>query len=182
MTSGCIFTNSTNFKLFSFSFEKVFFQLSIPEEHLYLWKTPHNCVGFVEKTGVFSEHVPRTVRTVSVHTLTRMDVLKEVPWLTSGGFLGSNLPVTPLLELRTNVAHESTEVGNTEARSSLRWGESLTRSEVVDDTTLLAESTISHNKESPRVQVSNFGSSTRLLPFVSYANYIRCQSFVKCFS
>jgi len=105
-----------------------------------------------EKEDFHSEHEASAIRTIPVGTVTGMDVLKEVPTRTSAGLLGNDLPVAVLLELRADVAHHSTHVTDTEARTSLVGGESLTCGEVVNDPTLLGESVARHNVESPWMQ------------------------------
>jgi len=80
-----------------------------------------------------------------------MGILHEVSSGAVGGVLRDDLPVAVLLDHRADVADGGTQVGDTEARTSLCGGESLAASEVVDDAALLGESVVTHNIESPKL-------------------------------
>lgn len=85
------------------------------------------------------------------HALTRVDVGHAVDGLATAVLDGRDFPVAVTLKLLTDGRDHRAEVLHAELGLSLSGGESLARTEVVDDLTSLAEGlgSGSHNDESP---------------------------------
>jgi hypothetical protein len=169
MTTGCIFTNTTNFILFSLTFEIIFFQVSIPGGTLIFIRKPiPEGMGSPLLTSFSRNHVSATILVVSIGALTGMSIDHEVPNSTSSGLLSDDFPVTVGFKGVANVADHCTEVLYTEARPSFVCRKTTTVRKVVDHTTLLRKVCTSHNKEFSNGAESYFEAAPLLHIIVSF--------------